>query len=926
MFFGHDGRLKYDTVAHTFNVFVFIISTVLYLFLALVYPQHAFILVRLYTVCHHALIYALAIPYGVFIILFFTSVIVSAIFNRSKQRLEKINDYESQEEEELIPNHKKPRSKCSICCALVFLSISILALFITFLAIALGVLQLRTVPERDGTYSPKGVRDTISIRHEGPSNVIHIKANNDLDVFFAQGWVSARERSWLFEFQKRVAYGTLSEIVGDAAYSVDSFARTIGFHRAAVSALESLSPSTKQVLDAYCDGYNAWLETEPPLPIEFTIFKSSPTKCTPLDIVVWGKIMYWFNTNNLRNEVDRLLMLSVGTSLQRALELLPTYPDHAPTIIDTLGQLGLNITQEEIDLIEKQVHDNTHAYIPGKTVEPIVHDELLSSTLLRDSKTGASNSWAVDGRFSASGKPMIANDPHLGLQSPTLWLIFKLESPNFNAFGTAFVGVPGLVLGRNDHIAFTMTNGISDQQDLYVLTIDPKDSNRYIIDGESIPFEIITETIHIAGQPERKLQVKITKWGPVINDAHPTLKTFQERIALRWSGLLHNDTSLDTFSCHWRASSWEQYSNCFQTLFGPTMNNIYADVNGTIGYVTAGKIPKRKLGHSGLFAVQGNTKKVDYDGYWTWEDSIRVTNPKSGILASSNNRVTPPGIRYPSALDFESFFRVERTRELVKENMNIEYMKQIQLDRTSKYFFHLRSAIVKMVDTEIAKKNARTKFWIEKLSNWDGVMKQGTQEGTLFEFWIDQLARIPSKELGQERLKESAHMMYILKMMNSTNDTACNGSCIEVAANALDRVIQQLIKVYGDVPLWGESDVHEIEFRHQVLNGTPLRCLVTVKTRGIGGTETVNVADANFVDFENGKITTLNGPNFRMLVDMGDADSGLFMFDLGQDGNMLTKEYDENLQNWKDGNYFKIYMSSDKVPYWRYQQTLTKEN
>jgi penicillin amidase len=924
----HTGSLKPGPVINTFTFLAFVVSIVLYILLALVYPQHALVLDRLYTACDNIVTLIIVIPIIIFVGLFSLSLSFQPLLNYLCTR--KTQD-EEQEQSLLNRSIKKnPLMILPICLSLVLM---LFPLWITFMSIALGVLQLKTVPNRNGEFSVAGIRDSVTIRHEGTSNVIHIKANNDHDVFFAQGWVSARERSWLFEFQKRIAYGTLSELVGEAAYNVDLFSRTIGFHRSAVSAYASLSQQTKETLDAYCNGYNAWLDTNPPLPIEFTIFKTSPSKCTPMDVVVWGKIMYWFNSNNLRNEADRLLMLSVGTSLKRALELLPPYPSSAATIITSLSQLGINMTREEALLVEQQVLNSTFTYKPHvkPSDESVYQDMLLSRTLLKSEKTGASNNWVVDGKYTASGKPFIANDPHMGFQAPSLWLIMKLESPNFNAFGTSFVGVPGLVLGRNEHISFTMTNGIADQQDLYVLKLDPNDSNRYMIDNQSIPFELISETIKIAGKEDKILKVKISKWGPVVNNAHPILTKFLEPISLRWGGNLDNDTSMDTFACHWRAANWEQYSNCFKSLFGPTMNNIYADVNGTIGYVAAGKIPKRKLGHSGLFAVNGDSNCVDYDGYVEWDSLFHITNPKEGFLATSNNRVAPAGVRYPTALDYEVYFRVSRTSEMISERIangskfDLEYMKHMQLDRRSKYFENLRFALVGMENTNVAKSNAKVMEWISKLKKWDGVMKSGTEEGTLFEFWIDQLARFPFRELGQERLRESAHMMYVLNMMNNTLDPACNGSCYESAAFALERCIDMLMSKHrGEIPSWGESSVHTIEFRHQLFGTTPLKCLSSVSVQAPGGSEIVNVADANEISWETGKITTLNGPNFRMLVDMGSKDNGKFMFDLGQDGNMLTHEYDENVMNWMDGFYHNITMNSDLVVNWRYQQRLIK--
>jgi penicillin amidase len=427
-----------------------------------------------------------------------------------------------------------------------------------------GFVYLRSsLPQAEGRVSLKGLSAPVEVVRDG-KGVVRILARNLKDLFFAQGYVHAQERLWQMEFQRRVGQGRLSEVLGEATLPQDRFLRTWGFYRAAEAAYERLYPEEKEAVDAYAAGVNAFLASGAPLPPEFTLLGFRPETWTGPDVLVWAKMMSFDLSGNWEEELKRHRLLARGVSPERLLELLPPYPEDAPTILRS-EDLRLPLSREEAPSALLQM-------APPRHME-------------------ASNNWVVAGSRTATGKPFLADDPHLRLQAPSLWFLMALEAPGYRAIGASLPGVPGIVIGRNDRIAWGVTNVGADVQDLYLLE---EAGGGYRYKGQVRPYRVREERIRVKGGREEVFKVRETVYGPVITDAlQDPPKT---PMALRWVSLDPEDHILMAFLGVNRARNWDEFQKALEPYSAPSQNFVYADVEGHIGYIAPGSFPSARRG------------------------------------------------------------------------------------------------------------------------------------------------------------------------------------------------------------------------------------------------------------------------------------------------------------------------------------------
>jgi penicillin amidase len=437
------------------------------------------------------------------------------------------------------------------------------------------------------------------------------------------------ERAWQMEFQRRVGQGRLSEVLGEATLPQDRFLRTWGFYRAAEAAYERLYPEEKEAVDAYAAGVNAFLASGAPLPPGFTLLGFRPEAWTGPDVLVWAKMMSFDLSGNWEEELKRHRLLARGVSPERLLELMPPYPEDAPTILRA-EDLPLPIKREEAPSALLQM-------APPRHME-------------------ASNNWVVAGSRTATGKPFLADDPHLRLQAPSLWFLMALEAPGYRAIGASLPGVPGIVIGRNDRIAWGVTNVGADVQDLYLLE---EAGGGYRYKGQVRSYRVREERIRVKGGREEVFKVRETVYGPVITDAlQDPPKT---PMALRWVSLDPEDHILMAFLGVNRARDWASFVAALRDYSAPSQNFVYADVEGHIGYIAPGKFPIRKAGHTGMVPVPGNGD-WDWLGYRRPEEWPQVLDPPRGYIVTANHKVTPEGFPYALTYDWAEPYRAEAHR------------------------------------------------------------------------------------------------------------------------------------------------------------------------------------------------------------------------------------------------------------------------
>ena len=378
--------------------------------------------------------------------------------------------------------------------------------------LAVGSCSWLSLPSYDGAETVTGLDAPVEIVRDANA-IPHIYARSPRDSAFAMGYVHAQDRLWQLEMQRRIGSARLAEVVGEPGLETDRFLRTLGLYRVAERNFEALSPEVQAIYEAYAAGVNAWLETRSGLlPLEFQLLGHEPEPWRPADSLVWLKIMAWDLGGNFRDELLRARLADTLDAGQMR-DLWAQHPDDpAP---------------------------GPHA-VPGATVSArIDYGALIASTPgVRASGLG-SNSWAVSGDHTASGKPLLANDPHLRLEIPGVWYLAHVSTPEFEIAGATLPGLPFPLLGRNRHFAWGFTNTGSDVQDLFIERIDPGDPSRYLAPEGSLAFEVRTETIAVSSEDTVELVVRETRHGPVISDVVAESARFLEEghvLAFAWTG------------------------------------------------------------------------------------------------------------------------------------------------------------------------------------------------------------------------------------------------------------------------------------------------------------------------------------------------------------------------------------------------------
>lgn len=721
-----------------------------------------------------------------------------------------------------------------------------------------------SLPQVEGRVALKGLSAPVEVGRDG-SGVVRIRAQTLKDLLFAQGFVHAQERLWQMEFQRRVGQGRLSEVLGEATRAQDRFLRTWGFYRAAKSAYERLYPEEKEAVDAYVAGVNAFLQSGAPLPPEFRLLGFRPEPWTGPDVLVWAKMMSFDLSGNWEEELLRHRLLARGISQERLLELIPPYPEDAPTILQG-EDLGLSLKREEA---------------------PAALLEMAPPRFLE-----ASNNWVVAGSRTVTGKPFLANDPHLRLGAPSLWFLMALEAPGYRVIGASLPGVPGIVIGRNDRIAWGVTNVGADVQDLYLL--EDVEGKGYRYKGQVLPYRVREERIPVKGGKEEVLRVRETVYGPVITDALENPP--QVPMALRWVSLDEEDHILMAYLGINRAQNWQEFVAALSHYSAPSQNFVYADVEGNIGYIAPGKFPIRREGHTGMVPVPGNGE-WDWQGYRKPEDWPKVLNPKEGFLVTANNKVTPQGFPYALTYDWAEPYRAERIRELLlaKERLSLEDMKAIQQDQKTLLFRDFRPVLELLNPL-----SERAKAVRERLLAWDGTMDKSSEEALVFALWYTELTRLPKREVGEEFWDEPR---YLLRAMREGDpncdqpDTEYRESCLDFAALALERALDR--KEALRVRSWGE--VHRATFPHAVLTHTPLKRFTDRRVPFGGDRYTVNVGP-----FDPETLLMSHGPSYRQIVDLAHPEASLFIHPMGQTGHFLAPGYGDLLPLWAGGEYLPM--------------------
>ena len=782
----------------------------------------------------------------------------------------------------------------------------------------------RSLPRISGTIHVEGLSGPVEIVRDADA-IPHIFATAKLDALFGLGYVHAQDRLWQMEFQRRIGHGTLSEVFGEATIPQDRFLRTVGFGRAARSAWERLPDDARRQIDAYIAGVNAFLIGEPPLPPEFALLGFRPELWTGADVLVWVKMMAWDLSANYSHELLRRdLLAHVGP--ERTAELMPEYPDGALSIIEA----GQHAPQPHAESPRQPPLSPASASWSAAFANALAGHEGVRRQLLGGARLEAlgSNNWVVDGTMTANGKPLLANDPHLGTHVPSLWYLAHMSAGEFDVIGATLPGAPAMAIGRNRHIAWGETNVAADVEDLYRERIDPT-GKMVEYRGALEPLTILRERIVVSGGEPVEIDVRISRHGPLVSDAINANNAASdtdpkpapmEPLAFRWTALDESDETVMAFLRLNEARNWDDFTAALRHFVVPSQNFVYADVDGHIGYYLPGHIPVRASG-DGSSPAEGWTGEMEWTGWIPFDELPHAFDPPEHFIVTANHRPVGPGYPYHISLEFPDPYRAQRITERLRggARFTVDDFRDIQADTTS---LHAQTLLPLLI-SRARPQTEPGRQALEILRKWNFNASAESGAAPIFQSWFLRLAAaLAGDELGPVILDDyRGRFSYTTRFV--TNTLASNGawcddvsttgreSCDDVITRALNEGVADLTSRLGpDMTRWRWDAVHRAVFPHQGLDTVgALRSLLSRSIPNAGDWSTVNVGTV-LVDRP---YTQEAIPGYRQIVDLSPANDSRFIDAVGQSGHFLSPHYDDFMTDWRDVQYRKMRMTRTAI-------------
>ncbi|MCS6945004.1 MAG: penicillin acylase family protein [Sutterellaceae bacterium] len=744
-----------------------------------------------------------------------------------------------------------------------------------------------------------------------------IEASTEADALFALGFVHAQDRLWQLDFNRRIAQGRLAELIGPRGLDTDRFLRTLGIYRAAQAAAEELDPETRALVQAYVAGLNEALTNRAgPLPPEFLLTGAgAPQPWQVADTIAWALMMALDLSRSNRDELTRL-RLAARFSKDEIEDFKPPYPGESrahladyPQMYRVLGLFG----GSRAELLQQ--------------AQRLAQVD-LSAALAMPEGLG-SNNWVIGGSRTVSGKPLLANDPHLGLTTPSVWYFARIRAPGLDVFGATLPGIPYVLLGRNADVAWGFTNTGPDVQDFYIERLHPQDPERYQTPDGYARFERYTETIPVRGQQAVELVVRRTRHGPVLSGALPgmdkTLDGARYVLALRWAALEPGDTSLAAIRAMNRARNAAEFEAALSGFKLAMQNVVYADTAGNIGFVAAGRAPLRgpEDDLKGIAPAPGWDARYDWRGWIPFAELPRAFNPPEAMIVTANERITPPNYAHFLTTDWQLPYRAQRIRELLQATPRHDEssMRRIQQDVVSLAARDLLRALKALAPQPSSP--AGRLAW-QRLADWDGAMRADGPEPLLFHAWMRRLrARLFEDDLGDlaKDLVGNAELVATLLRVLSGQAVArdwCDDqttrstreTCAEVVTAALDESVAELARATGRDPLalrW--SDAHRAIHEHRPLSNVKfLRDFFELQVPVGGDSFTVNAARLDLRDGADWRApyTTRHGASLRAIYDLAPGRTGVWIGTTGQVGHPFAENYGDLLDSWRTGRYEPI--------------------
>lgn len=804
-----------------------------------------------------------------------------------------------------------------------------------------GYIVRSPMPQVAGEVQIAGLQNKVDI-YRDEWGVPQIYADSAHDLFVAQGYVHAQDRFWQMEFWRRIGSGRLSELLGEKSLGQDRFIRTLGWARAAAADEAALDPETRQYLQWYADGVNAYLDTQASLGLEFTFLglqgaNTKPEKWTILNSLTWLKVMAWSLRGNMDKELQRAALAGI-VGPEATNELNPFFPGDHPVIIP----------------------DPAFGFEAADT---------LAAMKDLDGLTGGgfqgvgSNNWVISGKLTDTGKPYLANDPHLGIQMPSIWYEVGLHCRNladycpFDVVGFSFAGVPGVIIGHNQRIAWGVTNLGPDVQDIFVENINPENPNQYEVNGAWADAKVIPEIITVRGKvdpdpdyPEMQIaydegldlstvtiQVRITRHGPIIDEVYAAPQDLSgsfngvvappnAALALRWTAIGDPSLTYRAVINIMRARNWDEFRKALRDWSGPAQNFVYADIEGNIGYQSTGLIPIRRNG-AGTFPVAGWNDDSEWTGWIPFEELPSAYNPPQGYIATANQAVVGPDYPYLITQDWDVGYRAQRINDLIKAKSKITLadIQAMQGDNANLSAKEVRPYLTGLTFAEPAYQNG-----INLLKGWDFQQHMESSPAALYNlFWVRLVSNTFYDELGgREDLRPdtgASTMLAVRGLLPQANNHWWDNLSTPDKVETRDDILGESFKqAYNDAETlmgsdpnsWKWGQLHTATFRNPTLGMSGITLVESIFNRGpvwtSGGESTVN-ATGYGVELNADKSINMKTslevnwlPSMRMIVDLSNFSNSLTMNTTGQSGHAFNSHYDDMLEPWRLIQYHQM--------------------
>lgn len=763
----------------------------------------------------------------------------------------------------------------------------------------LRYLVTKSFTENNGELVVSGLHNSVKI-YRDEFGVPHIFASDEYDLFFSQGYTHAQDRLWQMDLSRRAGEGRLSEIFGPSTIKFDKMLKTVGFKRIALQLLQQINPKSKEILGAYSDGVNAFIRAHKgKFPIEFDMLNYEPEEWTPIHSLMISRLMAW--ELNISWHVDVALgELVAKLGEQKASEVFPTYPENGPVIV-------AGLTNQHLSPLRNFVS---------------VHNQFKQFFGTNGTHIG-SNSWVVAPQKSASGRAIIANDPHLGLSQPAKWYEIHLHGGIVNVAGVSLPGTPLVVIGHNQNVAWGLTNVMADDADFYFEKTDSLGGDTYLYKGEWKEIEIIPDTVWVKDSTEIPFTIRRTHHGPAINEIYPLENISSSNfITMKWTGFEMSDELYALYLVN-TSKDWQSFLNGVKEFTVPGQNFVYADIHGNIGYHPGVRLPKR-VNNNPTLPFIGWTGENDWLGFIPFEQLPSLFNPPEGFIATANNKTTN-SINYHIANLWEPPSRIQRIREVLQSKTLFEVsdFKQLQNDHFSFFAKDITPYIISAYKT-LPENDPAIETAINYFNNWNFVMSKDDVPTTIFEVFFNHLLQnIYQDEMGDELFNQYiflANMPYrvTVSMLGDTSSTWFDDTTTpnietrdDIIRKSMAETLKELSGKFGnEMKEWRWGRLHTLTFKHPFGDIKVLQSIFNIGPIEVGGSgTTVNNGEYHFTEpYE----MTL-GPSMRSIVDFSNINGALSVIPSGQSGQPLHKHYSDQMPLWKNGEYHTVPINEEEV-------------